>query len=212
MLNLTPEGKISNLAKALLEAQKALAPALKSSLNPHFKSRYADLSAVFEVAMPALHGAGLTISQHPLSMQHPNGDYSAGVETILMHAESGEFIMSRLDLPIRKASAQDAGSALTYARRYAIAAIVGVATEDDDGNRASRSKVLSAPKPDKATRIARMAKYFEAVGVTTDMLTSHVGAGTVSDLTDVDVETLALLASEIKGGAKVSDTFPAVGA
>jgi len=124
---------IKDLAAALCKAQTSIKGALKSSENPFFKSKYADLSAVWEACREPLAKNGLAISQHA------GGDGAmVEVETVLLHS-SGQWISSTLTMRPTKGDPQAFGSAITYARRYALAGIVGVVTEDDDGNAASAS-------------------------------------------------------------------------
>ena len=124
---------ITNLATALAMAQMNIKGAIKDSANPFFKSKYADLSSVVEAIRPAFGQCGLSYIQRI----EPSDRDEVRVETILMHA-SGEWLSCGvLNLPVSKADAQGYGSALTYARRYSLAAACGVAPEDDDGNAAS---------------------------------------------------------------------------
>jgi hypothetical protein len=124
--------KLGELAKALAKAQSEMTAALKSSENPHFRSRYADLSAVFDACKEALNKNGFAIVQRVEN--DPNG---ACVETMLLHS-SGEYVSSRCWLPVAQKTAQAYGSAITYARRYGLTSLAGVAAdEDDDGNAAS---------------------------------------------------------------------------
>jgi len=133
---------IAALAAALCEAQFALESAQKDSLNPHFRSRYADLASVWNAARPALHKHGLSVVQAPEPC-----DNGIRLRTILLH-KSGEWIDSVLTLPASRQDAQGYGSAMTYARRYALAAMVGiVADDDDDGNAASG---ITAQRRDEA--------------------------------------------------------------
>ena len=118
---------------ALVAAQKSFGPALKSSTNPHFKSRYADLASVVEAVIDGLNANGIALMQ--LTHECENGVI---VETMFLH-ESGETLSAgKLHVPATKHDAQGYGSALTYARRYSLMAACGVAPEDDDGNAASR--------------------------------------------------------------------------
>ncbi|MYZ41387.1 ERF family protein [Schauerella aestuarii] len=123
---------IKAIAPALLAAQKAIEFAKKDSNNPHFKSKYADLSAVVEAVKPALNAAGIVYIQ----TASPSDDGKLHLTTTLMH-ESGEWIGDTLVMPLPKQDPQGYGSALTYGRRYALAAITGVYQDDDDGNAAS---------------------------------------------------------------------------
>jgi len=124
---------IANLATALAMAQMNIKGAIKDSNNPFFKSKYADLSSVVEAIRPAFGQCGLSYIQRV----EPSDRDEVRVETILLHA-SGEWLSCGvLNLPVSKVDAQGYGSALTYARRYSLAAACGVAPEDDDGNAAS---------------------------------------------------------------------------
>jgi hypothetical protein len=123
--------QINELAKALAAAQAKIQGAAKSKTNPHFKSRYADLESVWDACREQLTSNGLCVTQ--------SFDPSASgvrLRTVLMHA-SGQWIDSLIEIPMTKQDPQGYGSAATYARRYALAAIVGVAPEDDDGNAAT---------------------------------------------------------------------------
>lgn len=130
---------IGKLADALAKAQAEVAGASKDRENPHFKSKYADLASVWDACRVALSKNGLAVVQ----LAESDGD-KAAVVTILTHA-SGEWIKGRIVLKPMKADAQGVGSALTYGRRYGLAAMVGVAPEDDDGNAASREQPGKAP-------------------------------------------------------------------
>lgn len=126
---------ITKLAPALVKAQQAFAPALKTATNPHFKSRYADLAACVEAVIDALNANGIALVQR----QHP-AENGVAVETVFVH-ESGEtYSAGVLHVPAAKQDAQGYGSALTYARRYSLMAACGHAPEDDDGNAASTKK------------------------------------------------------------------------
>ena len=121
---------IAALAAALVKAQSAMGGAKKDSTNPHFKTAYADLASVWDACRAPLANAGLSIVQ--LVSSDPT---RAIIETILAHS-SGEWVSSTLAVPLTKADAQGLGSAITYGRRYALAAIVGVCPADDDGEAA----------------------------------------------------------------------------
>jgi hypothetical protein len=132
--------EIKHIAQALVKAQREFGPALKTSSNPHFKSRYADLAACVEAVMDGLNNNGIMLMQHC-----HESDTGVIVETVFIH-ESGEvFSAGKLHVPATKHDAQGYGSALTYARRYSLMAACGIAPEDDDGNAASR-KAPSVPE------------------------------------------------------------------
>jgi len=124
---------MKNIAIAFVKAQRDFAPALKTSTNPHFKSKYADLAACVEAVIDALNTNGIAMIQRT-----HDDETGVTVETVFIH-ESGETIESgRLHVPAAKNDPQGYGSALTYARRYSLMAACGIAPEDDDGNSASR--------------------------------------------------------------------------
>jgi hypothetical protein len=125
----------TNIAKALVAAQREFGPALKTNTNPHFRSKYADLSACVEAVIDALNSNNIMLMQNT-----HESDSGVIVETIFLH-ESGESISNgRLHVPAAKNDPQGYGSALTYARRYSLMAACGIAPEDDDGNSAAAAK------------------------------------------------------------------------
>jgi hypothetical protein len=135
---------IGALAKALAKAQGSLENASKNAANPHFKSKYADLAECLNTIRDVFAESGLSYVQFPT---FENG--IASVETMLMH-ESGEWISSIASAPVSKQDAQGVGSATTYLRRYSIAAMAGIAQEDDDANSAVGSKPQSKPTAKQA--------------------------------------------------------------
>jgi hypothetical protein len=122
-----------NIAKALVKAQQEFGPALKSATNPHFRSKYADLSACVEAVIDALNANGVML----LQKNHPS-EHGVSVETIFLHESGEEYSAGVLNVPATKLDAQGYGSALTYARRYSLMAACGIAPEEDDGNAASK--------------------------------------------------------------------------
>jgi hypothetical protein len=126
---------IANLAKALSIAQGQMGGAVKGKANPFFKSVYADLSSVVEAIREPLSSNGLSYVQ----VTHPSERNEVIVETVLMH-ESGEWLSGTLAMPVSKADAQGFGSAITYAKRYGLQGLLGVPSDDDDGNAASQKK------------------------------------------------------------------------
>lgn len=129
------ENNKSQLAAAFVKAQKAFAPALKQSTNPHFKSRYADLASCVDAVMGALNDNGIALIQNTHEDDSGTGVI---VETMFLH-ESGEVMCCGwLTVPAARQDPQGYGSALTYARRYSLMAACGIAPEDDDGNAASK--------------------------------------------------------------------------
>jgi hypothetical protein len=134
---------IANLAKSLSIVQGKLTYAKKDSKNPFFKSSYADLESVWDACRDLLSNNGLAVVQFP--GLYSDLDKSMSLTTILTH-ESGEWISQEMSVPVSKVDAQGAGSAITYMRRYALAAVVGVVQADDDGNAASQPKPVSKPQ------------------------------------------------------------------
>ena len=148
---------MKQIATALVKAQKAFGPALKTATNPHFKSRYADLAACVEAVMDGLNSNGIALVQ-----QLSESDTGVIVETVFIH-ESGEMLnCGKLHVPAVKHDPQGYGSALTYARRYSLMAACGIAPEDDDGNAASR-KVEKKSEVDESV----MADHLAAIEATT---------------------------------------------
>lgn len=126
---------MKEIASAFVRAQKAFGPALKTSSNPHFKSKYADLANCVEAVIDALNANGIGLMQP--CHESPSGVI---VETLFVH-ESGETMSAgRLHVPAAKNDPQGYGSALTYARRYSLMAACGIAPEDDDGNAGTKAK------------------------------------------------------------------------
>ena len=131
---------MKQIATALVKAQREFGPALKTSTNPHFRSRYADLSACVEAVIDALNNNGIFLLQK-------NYDCNDGimVETVFVH-ESGEMLECGIvHFPAVKQDPQGYASALTYGRRYSLMAACGIAPEDDDGNAASRRPAPKNP-------------------------------------------------------------------
>jgi len=141
----TPIGK--QIAAAFVKAQKAFGPALKTSTNPHFRSKYADLSNCIEAVIGALNDNGIGLLQRTYESKD-----GVMVETIFVH-ESGEVMeCGLLHVPASKQDPQGYMSALTYARRGSLMAACGIAPEDDDGNAASRK----APTMDVSTYVSNI--------------------------------------------------------
>lgn len=129
---------VGAIAAALAKAQAAMKPAVKDSKNPHFRNTYASLASCFDALQP-LYENGIAVLQPPaLSAQD-----GVVVSTLLIHA-SGEWIRGDLYMPASKKDAQGFGSALSYARRYCLTSTVGLATDDDDAERAVKPDVAQA--------------------------------------------------------------------
>jgi len=144
--HMSPE--LDQLATALAKAQAAIQPAVKDRQNPAFRSNYADLASVWDACRVALASNGLSVSQHPGRLE----DGTVTVTTALMHA-SGQHIISVAAAMPKDGSAQAAGSVVTYLRRYALAAAVGVAPGDDDDGQAAGTPT-PMPRPQAAPQQA----------------------------------------------------------
>lgn len=143
---------MKEIASALVKAQKEFGPALKTAINPAFKSsasggRYADLASCIEAVIGSLNNNGIYLMQL-------NEEREAGVcvQTIFIHESGEQLSAGSFYVPAAKHDPQGYGSALTYARRYSLMAACGIAPEDDDGNAASAPpkpapKLAAVPKP-----------------------------------------------------------------
>lgn len=123
---------INELSSALAKAQAEIPVALYDSRNPHFKADYASLSSFLKAAKPHLSKHGLSVSQLPETID--NKHY---LTTMLMHS-SGQYISSTFCLILTKNDMQGLGSAITYAKRYGLDAMLGIGSDDDDANLAVR--------------------------------------------------------------------------
>lgn len=167
---------IKNLASALCKAQEEMGGAVKESKNPFFKSDYADLTSVIKAIKEPFANNGLSYTQFPT-----NDEGRIGVVTMLMH-ESGEYLEHSYTLPTTKADPQSAGSAITYARRYALQSIAGIPTADDDAesamirNNQSKTAVMS---PEQAAEIkALLAEH----GVDVKVFLQHFKTSSVDKM------------------------------
>ena len=133
--------QINELATALAKAQGEITGALKDSANPFYKSRYADLASCWDACRAALSKNLLAVMQTTVA-----GDGVLWLHTRLAHT-SGQWVESETPILPKDDSPQAMGSALTYARRYALTAMVGIAQVDDDGNAASGKAVSSDGRP-----------------------------------------------------------------
>jgi hypothetical protein len=125
---------MTDAIKDLINAQKQTAPLIKNAINPHFRNKYADLGAVIEASMDAFHKNNFAVLQASDSDEH--GPY---VNTMLCHT-SGVTFESKVYLALSKQDMQGLGSAITYARRYGLLGMAGLAAEDDDGNASVKPK------------------------------------------------------------------------
>lgn len=155
-----------NIFTALREAQQNMGALVKGSVNPHFKSKYADLADLVEVVRPALNAAGVTFF-HSMNVDGPL--YMMG--TILVHGESETRIECWVPLIVAKQDMQGMKSATTYAKRIGLESVTGIAPEDDDGNAAAKAAPSNKvdPRPDTSNvNPAEVAKFCDAVKAVLD--------------------------------------------
>ncbi len=148
---------MKKIAAALLQVQQNLDPVHKGRKG--YGYTYADLPAVMDACLTALNEAGVVVVQAPV----PTEKQAAAVMTRLIHAESGEELTSTIEVPYgdtaKMSAAQVYGSAITYARRYALVAMLGITTEDDDGASAGQAK--KAPDPAESRAVDWALSYVE---------------------------------------------------
>lgn len=157
--------------------------ATKSATNPHFKSKYADLGAVIDAIKPALIKHGLFFTQRC----QPAED-GVSVETVLHHSGGEKESLGTLYVPANKRDPQGFGSALTYARRYALQTAFGVPTEDDDGNAATASAprataAANRPVPIEDSQRDLIQQLAPAAGKTVQGICEAYRVGSLKELT-----------------------------
>ena len=186
---------IKEIAPALVKAQAKVKAAIKDSQNPFFKNKYADLASVIEAVRTPFNDAGISFLQPVSSVEE-----GVCVETMLIHT-SGEWLSESLVMPVAKHDAQAVGSAITYGRRYGLQSLCGVPSEDDDGERATKTQTLpkaaitpttgawdalDEPMKHRLTDLALMVKeYIEASDV-------EAALHAIDDATLTSEETIGL--------------------
>lgn len=141
---------LAALAAALAAFQGQAHGAAKNAANPHLKNKYADLSSIWEAIREPLSSNGLSVVQLPA----PGENGTLKLVTRLLHS-SGEWIESEIAMPLGKQDPQGYGSALTYARRYGLSALLGITQEDDDGEGAMQRGKQSEAPPASVKRITQ---------------------------------------------------------
>lgn len=174
---------IASIAKALSAAQAEIENATKNAENPHFKSGYADLSAIWDACRAPLTKNGLSVTQ----TVHREGA-NIVLHTTLMHI-SGECIRGEMPLLMTRNDMQGLGSALTYARRYSLAAMVGIAQEDDDGNASTKHP----PQKQYATTRYTTNKQITHNGVAGDFVIDFTKGFNGKKISDLSPENLSKL-------------------
>lgn len=145
---------IKALATALINVQRALQPATKDANNPFTKSRYATLNSVMDSCREALLSNGIWLCQYPV----PAESGCLGLVTKLTHAESGQWQSSLAVVPLPKADPQGVGISMTYTRRYALSAMLGIVTEEDTDGEFALDKTTPHQKPKTAVSTPQGAK------------------------------------------------------
>lgn len=158
------------IGAALVKAQAEIKGVAKDSVNPHFKSKFASLDAITDAVKPVLSKHGLAVIQGTVPTTDEAGLLTAlVVETMLLHT-SGEWISNAVGIPLDKATAQGAGSATTYGRRYGLAAFFAITNdEDDDGNEASERSGVSKAADIKSRPAPREGAASEQTGGPTSL-------------------------------------------
>lgn len=184
---------IAKLAEALSKAQGEMSDATKDASNPFFKSKYADLASVRAACRKEFAQNGLAVVQLPTVIEG-----KLVLEYALLHS-SGEYISSGLEMNPTKNDPQGIGSAITYARRYTLAALAGVATEDDDGNSASAKNGNGANSDEPITpdQTAQLLAMITDVGGNIDSFREYMGVGALKDIRKRDWQK-AITAIEAK--------------
>ena len=171
--------KHQSIYAALAAAQMEMGPALKQSANPAFKSRYADLANVMDACLPALNRNGIAVIQPYVEI-----DGQRAVKTVLAH-ESGDTLETIVPLIVGKNDMQGLGSAMTYARRYGLMGMAGIAPEDDDGNAASKSAPSGTITADQ---MAELAALIEDTASDAAAFANALKVAKLADLPSADFE------------------------
>lgn len=158
---------IKNIAGALVKFQSSVSKVAKEANNPFFKKKYASLANILDTIQKPLSECGLAISQFP------DGD---ALTTIIVHSESGEWMESSYVMPVVKQNDPQAmGSAITYARRYALGSILNLNIDDDDDGEKAMGRQI--PKKDELTpkhpSWAKAVEHLKTGGLMSDILSKY---------------------------------------
>lgn len=202
------EGSMLEFAKDFSLAQGEFPKALKDSANPFFKSKYADFESTVEACRPALAKFGFSF----LQMVSSNEEKQSTLVTMLLH-KSGSYITTEVSMLTGKGDIQALGSAITYYKRYALQAMLGIATsEDDDGEKAmarnvqikherpteKKEIVTSLLEPADAKSINALLNAFRGLGVNESMLVDTYGYPDIKNISMADLNALREIGISIK--------------
>lgn len=202
--------QIDAISKAFVAFQSEITNPANSAVNPHFKSKYAPLSDILSLARPVLTKHGLAVIQEPAG----EGD-TLTITTRILH-DSGQWLeLSPLTIPLAQKTAQGVGSSCTYGRRYCLAAVLGISSEDDDdGNAATdngkskkseSAKPKAAPKQDDAEQIKKglAAIHSKAAksGMSHDAIRELAGVKSLTELTLPELQALYKRIPDAQKGA-----------
>ena len=184
---------ITKIADALVKAQAAMKPAIKDSRNPHFNSRYADLASVWDAIREPLTSNGLSVIQ----MVGSNELEKTTLTTRVTHV-SGEWIESTWQIPVGKQDPQGLGSAISYARRYALASAIGVVQDDDDGNAAMPRQTQQAEYQPKHFSLADACEKLESVATLEELEAEYKKAYREATMSKASTEALTQVKDKVK--------------
>lgn len=184
---------ITKIADALVKAQAGMKPAIKDSRNPHFNSRYADLASVWDAIREPLTSNGLSVIQ----MVGSNELEKTTLTTRVTHV-SGEWIESTWQIPVGKQDPQGLGSAISYARRYALASAIGVVQDDDDGNAAMPRQTQQPEYQPKHFSLADACEKLESVTTLEELETEYKKAYREATMSKASTEALTQVKDKVK--------------
>ena len=189
---------LNEISAALVAAQAEFAAIPKTAENPFFKSKYADLATVISHTQPVLAKHGLAVSQHPTTL-----DGEPALTTWLLHS-SGQSLKDTMRLCAAKSDPQGQGAAITYARRFAYMAVLGlVADADDDGQAATKAKQAEPKAKPLPTHVAKLAAVAKKYNLDTKVLGQRFESDYGLSVMDADPKTVLAFAQVIADEAAV---------
>jgi hypothetical protein len=189
---------LNELAAALVAAQAEFAAIPKTAENPFFKSKYADLATVISHTQPILARHGLAVSQHPTTL-----DGEPALTTWVLHS-SGQSMRDTMKLYAAKNDPQGQGAAITYARRFAYMAVLGlVADADDDGNQATQARRAEPKAKPLPTHVAKLAAVAKKYGLDTKVLGQRFENDYGLPVMEADPQTVLAFAQMVADEAEI---------